>query len=297
MRYFIFLVFFSLFSSLGFANKMDSLQSDSDVYRFLITIDSNYRGLNVNAFNIIYSDPAERKIADSLHIKMWQKIDLNNDGQTDILVYGYSNVAKLFLIAYDHGKYDIYDVPINTMPFTVFPIIKKDGDNTYLELNYDNKIKGSAETTIPIQLHNRRFIYKFNVFIEPNTNSFEHTIESITYSSEGCKGECPVFTLSINAKGKAVYESKKYSGEHGKYHATIDSSSFNKIICILNYIGFPKLLDNYNMRSVNQPTCYLTITYDDGKVKKIKDYGEEGTNGLVALYDKLIELRETQVWK
>ncbi len=51
MKYLVFL--FLLFSASVFANKIDSLQSDSDVYKFLVGIDSTYKGVNVNAYDYI----------------------------------------------------------------------------------------------------------------------------------------------------------------------------------------------------------------------------------------------------
>lgn len=41
----------------------------------------------------------------------------------------------------------------------------------------------------------------------------------------------------------------------------------------------------------------LKITFNNGKVKTISDYGMIGTNGLKILYEKLAELRFNQKWQ
>ena len=41
----------------------------------------------------------------------------------------------------------------------------------------------------------------------------------------------------------------------------------------------------------------LTVTYDGGKVKSIKDYGFRGPFGLQAIHRKFLDLREYQHWK
>ena len=40
-----------------------------------------------------------------------------------------------------------------------------------------------------------------------------------------------------------------------------------------------------------------TVTYDNGKVKSIRDYGLLGTYGLDRVYQLLFELRENQKWE
>ncbi|WP_419487875.1 hypothetical protein [Chryseobacterium bernardetii] len=81
------------------------------------------------------------------------------------------------------------------------------------------------------------------------------------------------------------------------FKSKIKISDFNTIEELLNYINFSKLKDFYSVSSTDNPTSELTITYGNGKTKKIQDYGLAGTYGLKKLYDLLFDLRFNQDWK
>jgi hypothetical protein len=60
---------------------------------------------------------------------------------------------------------------------------------------------------------------------------------------------------------------------------------------------FETLQDNYAVNWTDDQTAKLKITYDNGKVKSIRDYGLLGTYGLDRVYQLLFELRENQKWE
>ena len=80
----------------------------------------------------------------------------------------------------------------------------------------------------------------------------------------------------------------------GEYKAEIDNKSYSDIINLLNYIDFQNLNDEYAVNWTDDQTSYITITYDQGKIKTIRDYGLIGTHGLDKLYDLLFKLRFNQ---
>jgi len=302
----LFILFsFVLFSTSVFANKIDSLQSDSDVYKFLVSLDSNIKWVHIDYSYMFGGHTDEdRRIADSIHVKMWQKTDFNNDGQTDLLVYGYLGEACLFAVIYNNGKYSIHFITVGSLSYPVFPVIKKDNQVNSIILYYreesidsaDKKF-GWANKHFTGKILCKTLIYKFNYFVEPNYNPTRHFIQNIAFSTEQCFGTCPVYKLFINSKREAVYESEIYSGTPGKYHTIIDTASYNRIVALLDYINYPSLSERYSVDWTDMPTCYLTISYDHGKKKKIKDYGEQGTYGLEKLYDEFFKLRKTQNWR
>jgi hypothetical protein len=65
---------------------------------------------------------------------------------------------------------------------------------------------------------------------------------------------------------------------------------------VLKQIGFERLKKSYAVRWTDDQTGTLTITYNNGKIKKISDYGMRGTHGLRYLYGLLISLRTNQNW-
>ena len=71
----------------------------------------------------------------------------------------------------------------------------------------------------------------------------------------------------------------------------------DKLEEILNYCEFDNLDKEYTVMHTDDQTGDLKITYNNGKVKTISDYGMIGTYGLKILYKKLAELRFNQKWR
>ena len=66
------------------------------------------------------------------------------------------------------------------------------------------------------------------------------------------------------------------------------------------------LLDDLNVKGLKTdygdhqvtdlPTSYLNITFTDGTIKNIKDYGKNGTPKLKELYNLIESFPKTQTW-
>ena len=82
----------------------------------------------------------------------------------------------------------------------------------------------------------------------------------------------------------------------GNFNSKITKDKYNDIVNLLNYIDFESLKDNYSVSWTDDQTATITITYDNGKVKSISDYGLIGTFGLDRVYQLLFELRDNQKW-
>ncbi len=308
MKYLFIFISLFFFRTVVSANAIDSLRTDSDVYKFLIRTDPadmNYWGFRLKPFDSIYNSIYNRRIADSLHEKEWQKIDLNDDGQTDLLIYG----SALLAVVNDNGKYKVFNL---SDKFTVFypdaiffPVIKKKKQNTSVLLYYTipktNVVSsGSAIADKPNQnSHKLRYtelIYKYNSFIEANKNPASHIIQNVTFSLGGGMN-AQHSRLSIDSSRKAIFSYGPMGPHPGTYYGIVDTALYNKIISIMNYINFPDLEDNYlNVFVKDCGTSHLQITYDNGKIKKIDDYCAQGTYGLMVLYDELVKIQDTQKW-
>ena len=146
--------------------------------------------------------------------------------------------------------------------------------------------------------------YKYGDFIEYNSKPQNYSIEKIEYQTSMCFGTCPKFYISILRDKSAVFKAEIHNREsrdskeiQGVFSTTLRDTSFSEIINLLNYIDFPKLKDNYSVGWTDDQTSTLTVTYNNGQVKKIKDYGLIGTYGLDRLYQLLFALRFNQTWK
>lgn|SRR5690606_11053736 len=134
------------------------------------------------------------------------------------------------------------------------------------------------------------------------SSTANHKIEKIEYSTTMCFGTCPVFSLTINSDKNAEWNAEKYNKinnkeVNGKFHSKITKKQYNKLIGLLNSIDLEKLKDEYEVNWTDLQSSTLKITYDNGKVKSIHDYGMRGTDDLKRIYQLLFELRENQKWK
>ena len=102
--------------------------------------------------------------------------------------------------------------------------------------------------------------------------------------------------MVINADRTAEYNAIRFNDKSGKFKGQIKEKEFSRLIDLLQETDFVNLKDKYKVNRTDHQTAFLTITYDDGKIKKIEDYGLKGTDELVKLYKFLFDLRENQEW-
>lgn len=243
----------------------------------------------------------DKLLADSLHARPWATGDFDHNGLTDIMVMGWTYLNRIVcIIDSGNGKYTCKPIQRNLYPFNAFAIVipGKDGDKVrgyYYKREYisDNKWDSG--------LVNKTLVYKFDDFILENLHPSTYNIRKIVYSADYCFGTCPVFKLSIDAGGAANWHAGDFNDIggtrfYGDYHATIKKADLNKATSFLNYIGFEGLNNSYSQWGTDQPTSVIEITYDDGKMKKIRDYGQQGTYELYLLHRMMFDLRQNQEW-
>jgi hypothetical protein len=282
-------------------NYIDSIQNEKQIEDLLIKIDSNYRKFKVNS-KLKFSDKICQKISDSLKIKPWTKSDFDNNGLTDILIVGeYYNPAILCILDKGNTKYEIKRITRRSFQDCSFPLVVENKNNSEIKYFYNvDSDYGNWEEKPKLTM--KTLLYKFGDFIEKNENVNNHNIEQIEYSTTGCFGTCPVFTLKINSKKSANLDAKSFNQIDGKdingqFKSKIDDEKYNQIIDLLNYLNFEKLKNDYSVNWTDDQTCTLKITYDNGQIKTIKDYGLIGTYGLNRVYKLITELRENLEWK
>jgi hypothetical protein len=141
----------------------------------------------------------------------------------------------------------------------------------------------------------------------PKKTALYSTIE---YNAGACFGFCPIFNLKINSDRSAVIKAERFTFNDGKskddfskpkegtFTTTIKEEDYTKLIQRLDGLKFDTLQDNYkNKKITDLPTSILTINFTNGNVKKIQDYGKNGTPELRKVYEFLENLRKSQSWK
>jgi len=299
------IIIFLLFSLNSFSqNKIDKLKNNNDVNLFIIETTKEYKYFNVGDTNYILYEKKYKDIADSLKMRYWVKTDFDQNGQTDIIAYANTggHVNLTVVMAFPDDKYEVKQIDKGILnSFKLFPIIDTIDKTPIIKLYWTKEseypLNRMPDTTNDTKLFIDTLIYKYDDFIEYNSNPSKLTIEDISISTGMCYGDCPVFDMQINKNGKAKYQAKLYNTKKGNFSGVINRTELDKLFELLNYINFEKLKDNYAISSTDHQTAILSITYNGGQKKIIKDYGLRGTYGLNRVYNVLYNLKETQKWK
>lgn len=296
-----------LFSNLVFANKIDNLKTTNDVIEFVKTVYPEYgiirdkdfkHGIfDIESVDSIYKHLKCKKIFKIDEIKNWQKIDINNDGLTDLIFishyYGYTQNVIL-----DKGK-DEFKLIRHIINFDECEYIKpiKVHDKNELQIRKVN-LPFDFDDNIEKYTKIDTLTYKYDFFIELNNKEIiDNKIKSIEIETSFCFGTCPVFKLTINKNGLAEFDGIEYTKFKGKSKKQLDQTNIDEIFDLINYIEIKKLNDNYGVNYTDASTVTLDVFFEDGSIKKIKDYGLSGTYGLSALYSKLTKLGTETKWE
>lgn len=280
-------------------NYIDSIQTAKQITDLILKIDNRFKEFKVNeALKFVnrYSEKNYNKIAESLNIKPWTKTDFDKNGLTDILIIGNWYDHSIICILDKGGKYEIKPITRRSFQDCTFPVV----ENSKIKYFFESELE-RGKLDEQRKLKQITLVYKYGDFIEENQRSANHKIEKIEYSTSGCFGTCPIFKLIINSERTAKWDAEMYNEINnkevsGNFNSKITEDKYNEIASLLNYIDFEKLKDNYAVNWTDDQTATLKITYDNGKVKLISDYGLIGTYGLNRVYQLLSELRENQKW-
>ncbi|TDW46617.1 hypothetical protein EV144_106291 [Flavobacterium sp. 270] len=286
-------------------NKIDNLKTIEDVIKFTKSINpdfaqKNFGEIQIKTTDLIITELNNCDLYKIWNIQNWQKIDLNNDGKTDLLftAYWYSTYHQYAVVESGSNQYELFNLS-NNLEFVckiVKPIVV-DNKNELLV----NIYKTDIETVSKQQM--THFIdtltYKFNSFIERNNKVVNYDIQYIKFTYDNN------FEIEIDNNQNAHYtclnvlnvsnlKGNYYKGESRK---KIDKAIFKEISKLLEYINVLDLPNEYTLESYDFSTVWLEIKFKNGNIKKIKDYGDQGTYGLNATYNKMKKIALQTDWK
>ncbi len=302
-KYSLFILLLFLGCTYCWANKIDSLKTDKDVLAFAkITFPSKF----VSDFDLYWSDDTlytlDRKILDSLELRTglivhWIKTDLNNDGQTDLLIVTNST---LYAILSNNNRYTItttnYIMKYNRYCNTrILPTVKSI-DNTPLILLYHYKTKNSDDFRHPTQyeaLECDSIILLCGLFLTYNSNPVFRPIDRVTLDDNGvCEGNCPDIHVSFSLISQQIeYTVSYHEPPFKKYNGIFSKEKTLRAFHMIQYTNFLRFAKEYGQECLmtDQTTASWAITYNDGKIKTLSDYGEFGNASLNTIYHFLVD--------
>ncbi len=207
-------------------NAIDDLKSDRDVEKFIHKhgVDKEFRvlslkkiaqqeGLSDSGFVLF------NKTVDSLNLKIWQKVDFENNGHTGLLVYAYplgarDDEAPILYAFMDScnriGTKELTAVE-GTLGFVSLTKVVKIG-NVAVVIIYQNNSHWMDKMDKWKIVCKDSMITKFGVFIKYSSCCLQckpHEIEKIEYTipvpPNSVGGDYPRFSVSITSDRKAVF--------------------------------------------------------------------------------------------
>jgi hypothetical protein len=312
------------------ANKIDSLKTGKEVENFIASLFQEKYGVNHYTFYLKKPDskinymPCDSTIQRESEI--WNKIDFNQDGFTDLFTIIYrrnsldsNSTNYIAYVVIDKGKnqFDLNEIPdyfifncfavkpivVNNIPCLFYRHYKTE---TIIDTLPDvDTLEG--KNNIHIEPHffevgkTDTLIYKFGSFIELNLlNNIFPEIDAIQFKtiSDWPYGPNCSFSLNISKNGKARYiREGNLDTPFGNFNCTINPIHLKEIKELIKYLDVNKLENDYSASATDRGSGELKIYFSNGAIKKINDYGLEGTLGLRRLYDLFFDLRFNQIWK
>lgn len=273
------------------ANPIDSLQTIADVNAF---IKKNVKfDWKIEVF--LPETPADTP---RFGLHRFFKLDLDGNGRTDLLINdehllaildeGDSRYTSHFIVW--GQKHDRLHKRLSRLIDQPDPMLVIQRYNAFFSRIINGDTIHRKEVTDSL-------IYRYGNFIEYNARPDDWSIQKIILKTSYCFGDCPSFDLEIQTDRSAVFKSHGYNNlPSGVYKGVIDSTTFNNLVGTIRYMQLASLKDRYSIFATDHSGADLEIWFANGLVKKVDDYGMEGTYSLKSVYAQMFDLRETQEW-
>jgi len=279
-------------------NAIDDIQTSSQIEKLLKKTERYYADFHVT--DLSTSSDKCKRLSDSVHAVPYFKADFDHNGYTDLIVIGYWGRDPFVLCMLDSGKENPTVIRLTQGHFNEcsFPVLTSAGTSPAVDYYYFRQPDGLHITDSSGVIEHKKLLFMYGGFVEYNPTPVDYKIEKIEYESTMCYGRCPAFKMTIDSNRDAIYEPIQFNIQKpGKYRGQIDKEAYGAIENLLNYTNFAMLNDSYRVGWTDDQTSILKITYDNGKVKTIQDYGLIATFGLSQVYKLLLNLRGSQSWK
>ncbi|QNH61084.1 DUF6438 domain-containing protein [Hymenobacter sediminicola] len=288
-------------------SRIDSLQTDAQVIRLVEVYAKQDRPVKMHRPDTTLCRRL-KSCVDCQTVSSWMKADFDGNGRTDLLVFGESSSIldpeNPLICLLDSGNvlphvtriggYSEWLLGFDDFTEHMVPWIVKQKPQDLIA--FARNVDGSGAATGTYSCVVDTLILDKGRFIEYNPAPERYSVTRVQLETTECYGSCPVFKMQIDRTGDAKYEALEYNKLRGRFTGVIDAPHLPELWSLINYLKFRQMKDRYAVRATDQQTATLTVTYADGTIKKIEDYGLEGSLGLIQLYKLLFQLRNTQAW-
>lgn len=295
-------------------SRVEAVRTARQVEELLCSVDTTFRHFTVDtALRVL-----DRRVAWQYRkagVKAWEKADFDGNGRLDLLVTGWFNHGLFYrqtphvVCLLDMGQQGLVltyldrdQQGIGAYYCPVATVVHQDSRPLvqYADFAPPFMITDSLQ-------HRQSFLltYKFDGFVEYNDQPESAVpFDSIVYSSDYAYDDFIVSKTVLDAAGNVTYSACEgpVLREEGapvceKLRATVDAKTLGRIKTLVSYMNADSLKPRYRANVNHVPYATLTIAYRGGRKVKVFDEGEQGTFGLVQLYNLLGQLRQSQQWQ
>lgn len=253
---------------------IELLNTDKDVFSFL---KKEFPQDSINKFEEYYNENI--RIADSLKFRYWTKGDIDNNGETDLILFNTSGYPFVTVILSLNGKYKKESVnDLKDRYYYSFPKFKRINKQPLILLFYKQTGRNDSTGEYYTKIKSDTIEFKDSIFLNYVENPIFKKIDSIEISNNGfgAEGYMPSIWIKINTN---TFDN--FRKIENKEFKKLSEEQIKKIIQLIKYSNFH---NEYYIARTDQTTTFLKIYYNDGSVKTIKDYGTVGSFTLREIY-------------
>ncbi|WP_298511739.1 DUF6438 domain-containing protein [uncultured Kordia sp.] len=249
-----------------------------------------------------------------------QKIDLDNNGTTDVIIDYIGD--PIFILDRGHNVYkEIKMLDVNRVweGEELTSMVMKQIDNKTIfireiklpsyttekskniiikknqkDVVYDRKTNKATEVIRDRKFRVDTLEVKFGDFVasNPNKKKIKNKIKEIHFEATPCYGSCPVFELKITSDGNLEYHGKQSTNFIGRKKLKLDATQLEELFGLIEYMDVKSLKDRYAVNATDNPSGNLKVVFKNGDIKEIYDYGRFGTYNLRVVYKKLMQISD-----
>jgi hypothetical protein len=250
------------------------LKTDKDVFAFL---NKEFPQDSINKFDKYYNENI--RIADSLKFRNWIKDDIDDNGETDLILFNTSENPFITVFLSLNEKYKkVYANDFGKYYYS-FPLFKRINNQPLILLFYKHNNRNELTGEYYSEIKSDTIIFKDSIFLNYVKNPIFKKIDSIEISNNGLgvEGYLPPIWIKINTN---TYDN--FRKIEDKEIKKLSKDQIRKIIQLINYSNF---YDQYSLDRTDQTSTFLKIYNNDGSIKIIKDYGTAGNFTLIEIYN------------
>jgi hypothetical protein len=290
-----------LYFHFSFATEIDKLTTTEDVVAFVRKVNPDFANdkFQIRPTEVIAKDLACGGVFKDWNIRNWEKTDLNNDGLTDLLIIPYwSGYHSYLIIDKGNEEFRLHQVFTGYSEECEFSKPFRIGTKNYLKI-YQKSLEMISLSDEKVVIRIDTLTFNYDQLVELNDQSADYKIRSVELKQTGSDVGSPVFSIKIDNEGLTEYDRETFFVHKEKGISTFPKGIFKKDLGreifigleeILRYIRVKELKNSYSVPWFHAPSGTLTVEFENGEVKKISDYGLQGTFGLKAVYSRLTEI-------